>query len=236
MPHLHTQPHGHDVTTSAWILRRFPGPEGGQWKALVHRHRKMGLWIQPGGHVEHTENPWQALVHELHEETGYLIGQLSVLQPWERIPDGVHDVMHPTPVLMNTHSPYRGHFHSDIVLAMTTDEDPAGPPRPGESTELAWVSPEEFAALPDAEPDAVAIMTMIVERVADSWVQVPAVDWSLADAPVEPMTSRSAAEATAPDPLDEREEEPLQGGARDAASGGASDVRDGAPDGPERTA
>ncbi|PZM50490.1 DNA mismatch repair protein MutT, partial [Salmonella enterica subsp. enterica serovar Derby] len=23
MPHLHTQPHGHDVTISAWILRQF---------------------------------------------------------------------------------------------------------------------------------------------------------------------------------------------------------------------
>ena len=59
MPHLHTQPHGHDVTISAWILRRFPSdsPRGWQWKALVHKHRKMNLWIQPGGHVEHTERP-----------------------------------------------------------------------------------------------------------------------------------------------------------------------------------
>ena len=88
MPHLHTQPHGHDVTISAWILRQFPsdGVRRQQWKALVHKHRKMNLWIQPGGHVEHTENPWQALAHELHEETGYSIDQLSVLQPWDRLP------------------------------------------------------------------------------------------------------------------------------------------------------
>ena len=152
MPHLHTQPHGHDVTISAWILRRFPSDSsrGWQWKALVHKHRKMNLWIQPGGHVEHTENPWQALVHELHEETGYHIDQLSVLQPWNRLPDGVHDLMHPTPVLLNTHSPYPGHFHSDIVMAMVADGDPAEKPRPGESLELQWVSPDEFAALPGA--------------------------------------------------------------------------------------
>lgn len=206
MAHLHTQPHGHDVTISAWILRR----REGRWQALVHLHRKMGLWLQPGGHVEHTENPWQGLVHELREETGYEIGQLRVLQPFEPLPDGVHDVMHPTPVLMTTHSPYPGHFHSDIVMAMVTDADPAGAPRPGESTQFAWVDPAQFAALPEAEPDAVTIMTMIVERVADTWIQVPATRWSLDDAPAEPLTHRSVAEATAPDPLDDREDAPLQ--------------------------
>lgn len=75
----------------------------------------------------------------------------------------------------------------------------------GESQELQWVSPDEFAALPGAEPDAVMIMTMIVERVADSWLAIPATRWSLADAPAEAMTDRSVAEATAPDPLDDRE-------------------------------
>ena len=207
MPHLHTQPHGHDVTISAWILRQFPsdGVRRRQWKALVHKHRKMNLWIQPGGHVEHTENPWQALAHELHEETGYRIDQLSVLQPWNRLPDGVHDRRHPTPVLLNTHSPYPGHFHSDIVVAMVAHGDPAEKPRPGESQELQWVSPDEFAALPGSEPAAVMIMTMIVENVADSWLVIPATQWSLADAPAEAMTDRSVAEATAPDPLDDRE-------------------------------
>ncbi|MDU6280313.1 MAG: DNA mismatch repair protein MutT, partial [Cutibacterium acnes] len=109
------------------------------------------------------------------------------------------------PVLLNTHSPYPGHFHSDIVMAMVAHGDPAEKPRPGESQELQWVSPDEFAALPGAEPDAVMIMTMIVERVADSWLAIPATRWSLADAPAEAMTDRSVAEATAPDPLDDRE-------------------------------
>ena len=117
----------------------------------------------------------------------------------------IHDVMHPAPVAVNTHSPYPGHFHSDIVMAMVAHGDPAEKPRPGESQELQWVSPDEFAALPGAEPDAVMIMTMIVERVTDSWLAIPATRWSLADAPAEAMTDRSVAEATAPDPLDDRE-------------------------------
>ncbi|WP_130866471.1 NUDIX domain-containing protein [Acidipropionibacterium timonense] len=186
MPHLHTQPHGHDLTISAWILRRMDG----RVKALVHRHRRMGIWIQPGGHVEHTENPWQALAHELREETGYELSQLRVLQPLPLVPDCIHDVMHPVPVALDTHSPYAGHFHSDIVMALVTDEDPAGSPAPGESTQFAWVDPDEYAAIPGAEHDAVQIMTMIVTHVVGVWHEVPATDFLLTDPP-EPLTDPS---------------------------------------------
>ena len=41
------------MTISAWIMRR----QDGEVKALVHRHRKLHIWLQPGGHIEHTENP-----------------------------------------------------------------------------------------------------------------------------------------------------------------------------------
>ncbi len=199
--HLNTEPHGHDITISAWIFREFDGV----WRALVHKHRKMGIWLQPGGHIEHTENPWQALIHEMREETGYEVGQLTVLQPLPQMPDGVHDVMHPVPAVMNTHSPYRGHFHSDLIMVLTTDQDPAHDPRPGESRELAWLTPAEYAAHVDAEPDAVAIMTMLAEKVVGSWYQIPAADWSLRDAEPDPLTGRTAEQANAPDPQDARE-------------------------------
>jgi 8-oxo-dGTP pyrophosphatase MutT (NUDIX family) len=201
MAHLNTEPHGHDVTISAWIFRQVDGVT----KALVHKHRKMGIWLQPGGHIEHTENPWQALVHEMREETGYEPEQYAVLQPLPRMRDGVHDVMHPVPAVMNTHSPYQGHFHSDLIMVLTTDEDPAHEPRPGESREMAWLSPQEYASHEDAEPDAVAIMTMLAEKVVGHWYRTPATDWSLADAEPDPLTDRTPEQATAPDPEDDRE-------------------------------
>ena len=36
------------MTISAWIMRR----QDGEVKALVHRHRKLHIWLQPGGHIE----------------------------------------------------------------------------------------------------------------------------------------------------------------------------------------
>lgn len=37
---------------------------------LLHWHRKVGLWLPPGGHVEPGEDPVQAVRREALEETG----------------------------------------------------------------------------------------------------------------------------------------------------------------------
>jgi 8-oxo-dGTP diphosphatase len=36
---------------------------------LVH-HRKLGVWLQPGGHIEPNEDPVQAVRREVREEVG----------------------------------------------------------------------------------------------------------------------------------------------------------------------
>lgn len=37
---------------------------------LLHWHRKVGLWLPPGGHIEADEDPVQAALRETREETG----------------------------------------------------------------------------------------------------------------------------------------------------------------------
>jgi len=39
-------------------------------KVLLHFHRKLGMWLPPGGHIERGEHPDDAAVREVHEETG----------------------------------------------------------------------------------------------------------------------------------------------------------------------
>ena len=41
---------------------------GGQ--VLLHLHRKLGMWLPPGGHIERDELPDEAAVREVLEETG----------------------------------------------------------------------------------------------------------------------------------------------------------------------
>jgi 8-oxo-dGTP pyrophosphatase MutT (NUDIX family) len=39
-------------------------------KVLLHLHRKLGMWLPSGGHIERDELPDEAAVREVFEETG----------------------------------------------------------------------------------------------------------------------------------------------------------------------
>ena len=39
-------------------------------KVLLHHHRKLEMWLPPGGHIERDELPDDAAVREVWEETG----------------------------------------------------------------------------------------------------------------------------------------------------------------------
>ena len=39
-------------------------------KILLHYHPKVREWLPPGGHIEKNEDPLEAIVREINEETG----------------------------------------------------------------------------------------------------------------------------------------------------------------------
>jgi 8-oxo-dGTP pyrophosphatase MutT (NUDIX family) len=68
----HYEP-GH-FTASAFVL------SAGRGELLLIAHRKLHMWLQPGGHIEATDrNPTEAALRELREETG--VGEVELLQP-----------------------------------------------------------------------------------------------------------------------------------------------------------
>lgn len=135
MVHLNTGPGEYDLTASAIVLRE---REGGT-HVLVHRHRKRGLLMQPGGHVERAEDPWAAVAHELREESGYDLEQLLLLQPAHRIERAEGIAVLPTPLCVDVHPITDEHAHTDIVYAFVATTDPAGSPGEDESQELYWL-------------------------------------------------------------------------------------------------
>ena len=44
---------------------------------LLHWHGKLGMWLPPGGHVEENEDPVQAVLREVEEETGIVVEVLA---------------------------------------------------------------------------------------------------------------------------------------------------------------
>lgn len=63
---------------SVWVLSK-----GKPTKMLLVHHKKLGKWLQPGGHIEPTENPVETAVRELKEETGidisFLLDEIDVI-------------------------------------------------------------------------------------------------------------------------------------------------------------
>lgn len=137
MPHIHNEPGQHDLTVSAFILNR-------QGHILVHKHKRLNRYMQPGGHVELHEDPWTALLREIKEETGYTPEQLFLkVPPMAMIDNFVADpkCFHPYPISFNTHPiGDDGHYHTDLGYAFKIfDSKPYTEPAEGESRDILWI-------------------------------------------------------------------------------------------------
>jgi 8-oxo-dGTP pyrophosphatase MutT (NUDIX family) len=116
---------GAHFTASALVL-----DESRTRTALVH-HRKLGIWVQPGGHVDPDDATMQAAaLREVREELG-LVGTV----------DG--DVLH-----LDTHEiPEPWHLHLDVRFLVVADGELAVS---AESHEVRWLQLAEAVQLGDA--------------------------------------------------------------------------------------
>lgn len=100
---------------------------------VLHRHKRLGLWLQPGGHVDPGEKPAQAAVREVREETGL---------------DARHAHDPPRIVHVDVHPGGRGHTHLDVRYLLRAPADPPAPTA-GESQRVAWFALPDAIALAD---------------------------------------------------------------------------------------
>lgn len=113
------------VTASAIILDQ-------DGRVLLHRHKVLGTWMQPGGHLDPGETPHEAVVREVAEETG-LAATISSELPFH----------------VDVHEGPRGHVHLDIRWLLASDGGAPLDPQPGESPEVAWFELAEAVDVAD---------------------------------------------------------------------------------------
>ncbi len=113
------------VTASAIVV----GPRG----VVLHRHRRLHRWLQPGGHIDGGETPPEAALRECVEETGLPVA---------------HTAGGPTLAHLDVHTAARDHVHLDLrYLMWAPDLVPA--PGPDESQEVAWFGWDAALAMAD---------------------------------------------------------------------------------------
>ena len=103
---------------------------------ILHRHRRLGIWLPPGGHIEPNELPDEAAIREVQEEAGIdvdLVGGrgLPVDYPGQPI-----QLVRPEGIQLETISP--GHEHIDLIYFARPRAETSVLPPPLEGME--WVS------------------------------------------------------------------------------------------------
>lgn len=171
MSHINTGVGEIDHTASAYIIRT----DQGEPKIMLHMHKKLGMLIQFGGHIELNETPWQAIKHELAEESGYELSQLQILQPRGAITKIKESDLHPVPAINDTHRFDDNHRHSDRGYAFITDQEPQHSPDEGESTDIRLFTLEQLEQIPqDQIPSSVRSVGMyLLEICLVEWEPIP---------------------------------------------------------------
>jgi len=68
-------------------------------KVLLIKHKKLGFWLNPGGHIEKDELPHKAAEREFYEETGIRVRTINLT----KILDPNQSEYIPSPILTNLH-------------------------------------------------------------------------------------------------------------------------------------
>ena len=140
---------GH-ITASAWIVsadhRRF----------LLTRHRKLGRWLQLGGHVHGAAEAQEAALREAREESG--------MAKFELVRHGGQVV----PLDLDIHAiPARGeeprHLHYDVRFLLIAAPEQTLSCTP-ESLDLRWFSTGELISITDEEG------LLRLQRKASDWL------------------------------------------------------------------
>jgi 8-oxo-dGTP pyrophosphatase MutT (NUDIX family) len=133
-----SHPLGH-ITASAWVL------DHTCTHAALLRHKKLNLWLQPGGHVEESDASWfAASKRELTEETGLVDVTLSAGLGSQLFDVDVHAI--PARMATATRAAEPAHHHFDLRFLFIAKINATLQVYSDESEALRWFAIDSLIA------------------------------------------------------------------------------------------
>jgi 8-oxo-dGTP diphosphatase len=120
-------------------------------KALLVHHKKLDKWFWPGGHQDDNENPVEAVIREVEEETGIDVSMnLNASHP---IDERASYIARPNYLLeelipARAHEPL--HYHLDMIYVVRIPEQRIAHNK-SEHHDARWFTLEEIEALDTLE-------------------------------------------------------------------------------------
>lgn len=155
-------PARHFVATAYVVYKR---------RTLLLLHKKLGMWLPPGGHIDEGELPDEAALREVREETGL---EVEIVSP-KRRPDpkapGVKYLHVPNHVQLEDIPNHPQHI--DLIYFCRAKSDQARF-SPDESRDMRWHSIEDLQAdhirdeVRDTAAQAIRYIDLVEENCQDS--------------------------------------------------------------------
>lgn len=125
-----------DFTVAVFVVHRD--------RVLLHPHRKLGLWLPPGGHIEPNELPDEAAIREVEEESGLAVELAGGYGVEVDDPAAPVQLVRPQGIQLENISP--GHQHIDLIyyarpIGVSPDTFPPV------IEDMRWVGEDELEAI-----------------------------------------------------------------------------------------
>ena len=116
-------------------------------KILMIKHKKLGVWLPPGGHIDENELPCDAVLREIFEETGVKAQVISASQG-VGVGNDAHckELPHPFVILLEDIKRTWLHNHIDLVYLCKAEGGDLNKSE-SEADDIGWFTPEAVMAL-----------------------------------------------------------------------------------------
>ena len=132
-------------------------------RVLLHLHKKLNLWLPPGGHIDPNELPDEAALREVMEEAGIAIRLVQEGEPPIDRRGQPRQLTRPIGIQLESISP--NHEHIDLIyFAKLVDEDSEFAVSEG----MVWLGLDEIRSRPDITEEIVDWSERAVAFVAAS--------------------------------------------------------------------